>query len=82
MVYKERDKATSLYISYMLYMIITLNRCTMVLLLAVISEERRRRRSPSVSSAQPREKNLQPAQNAKSDPMEHIHAQLMRLSIK
>ena len=39
MAYKERDKATSLYISYMVYMIITQTRCTMALFLAVISEE-------------------------------------------
>ena len=62
MAYKERDKATSLYILYMVYMIITQTRCTMVLFLAVILEERRR---PFTSSSRPRERNLVPAQNAK-----------------
>ena len=41
-------------------------RCTMALLLAVISGERRHCR-PSNSSSQPREKRLEPVQNAKSD---------------
>ena len=68
MAYEERNEATSLYISYMVYMIITHTRCTMALFLAVISEERHRRR-PSTSSSRPWERNLAPAQNAKSDPI-------------
>ena len=87
MAYEVRDEATSLYISYMVFMIITQTRCTMELFLsfslslflAVISEERRHR--PSTSSSRPRERNLSPAQNAKSDPLEHIHAGVMRQSI-
>ena len=51
----RRDEAASLYISYMVYMINTQTRCTMVLLLAVISEERLRRR-PSTSGSRPRGK--------------------------
>ena len=66
MVYEERDEATSLYTSYMVYMIITQTRCTMALLLVVISEERRRCR-PSTSGSRPQEKNLEYVQNAKSD---------------
>ena len=74
MAYEEHDEATSLYILYMVYMIITQTRCTTALLLAVISEERRRRhrhgrRRPSTSGSRPREKNLEPVQNAKSDPI-------------
>ena len=70
MAYEERDEAPSLYISYMVYMIITQTRCTMALFLAVISEERRRRRCrPSTSGSWPWGKNLALAQNAKSDPI-------------
>ena len=69
MAYEERDKATSLYISYMAYMIITQTRCIMALFLAVISEERRCRRRPSAPGSRPRERNLVPALNAKSDPI-------------
>ena len=54
MAYEERDEATSLYTSYMVYMIITQTRGTMALFLAVISEERRRR--PSTSGSRPRGK--------------------------
>ena len=84
MAYEERDEAPSLYISYMVYMIITQTRCTMALFLAVISEDRRRRRRPSTSSSRPREKNLEPAQNAeiRSALMERIHAGVMRPSIE
>ena len=39
MAYEEQGEATSLYISYMVYMIITQTRCTMALLLAVIWRE-------------------------------------------
>ena len=63
MAYEERDEATSLYTSYMVYMIITQTRCTMALLLAVISEESRRHCS-STSGSRLREKSLEPAQNA------------------
>ena len=69
MAYKERDKATSLYISYMVYMIITQTRCTMALSLTVIPEERRRHCRPSTSGSRSWERNLAPAQNAKSDPI-------------
>ena len=84
MAYKERDEATYLYIPYKVYMIITQTRCTMALLLAVISEETCCRHRPSISGSRPREKNLEPAQNAKSesDLMEHIHARVMRPSIE
>ena len=41
MPYEERGEATSLYISYKVYMIITQTRCIIALLLAVISEESR-----------------------------------------
>ena len=68
MVYEEQDEATSLYILYMVYMIVTQTTCTMVLLLAVISEERPRRRL-STSGSQPQEKNLEPSQNTKSNPI-------------
>ena len=67
MAYEERDEATSLYISYMVYMIITQTRCTMALSLAVILEERRHHSRPSVSGSPPQEINLQPAHNAKSE---------------
>ena len=70
MAYEEQDEATSLYILYMVYMIMTQTRCTMALLLVVSSEEsRRRRRHPSTSDSQPCEKSLEPAHNAKSDPI-------------
>ena len=53
MVYEEWDKATSLYISYMVYMIIIQTRCTMALLLSVILEESRNRyRRPTTSGSQ------------------------------
>ena len=83
MAYEERDEATSLNISYMVYVIITQTRCTMALLLAVILEERRRRR-PSTSSSRPQEKDLKPAQNAKirSDLIERKRAGVMQLSIE
>ena len=67
MAYEERDEAASLYIPYMLYMIITQTRCTVALFLTVISEESQRR--SSASDSRPRERNLAPAQNAKSDPI-------------
>ena len=51
MAYEEQDKATSLYITYMVYMIIT--RCTMALFFAVVLEET------------PWEGNLAPAQDVK-----------------
>ena len=70
MAYEERDEAPSLYISYMVYMIITQTRCTTVLLLVVILEERCRHRRPSTSGSQPGERNLTPAQNAKSNPIQ------------
>ena len=42
----------------------------MALLLVVILEEsRRRHHHPSTTGSRPREKNLEPAQNAKSDPI-------------
>ena len=84
MAYEERDEATSLYISYMVYMIITQTKCTMALLLAVISEERRCRRRSSTSGSQPQQKNFKPAQIAKSESnlIERIHARVMRLSIE
>ena len=69
MAYEEQDEATSLYISYMVYMIITQTRCTMALFLVVILEERRCQRCPSTSGSQPRERILTLAQNAKSDPI-------------
>uniref|UniRef100_A0A671TI71 Phosphoglucomutase 2-like 1 n=1 Tax=Sparus aurata TaxID=8175 RepID=A0A671TI71_SPAAU len=53
------------------------------LFLAVISEEkRRRRRRPSTSGSRPREKNLAPAQNAKSESnlIERIHAGVMSVT--
>ena len=43
MAYEEQDEATSFYIFYVMYMIITQNRFTMALLLLVISEVRHRR---------------------------------------
>ena len=52
MAFEERDKATSFFISYMVYMIIAETRCTIALLLAVILEESRRRR-PSTSGLRP-----------------------------
>ena len=39
MAYEERDEATSLYTLYMVYMIITQNRCTMALSLAVFQRK-------------------------------------------
>ncbi|XP_059916153.1 uncharacterized protein LOC132464015 [Gadus macrocephalus] len=44
MEYEDHTEATSVYIMYVMYMIITLNRSTLALLILVISEERRRRR--------------------------------------
>ena len=85
MPYKERDKATSMYISYMVYMIITQTRHTMALFLSVISEERRFCcHRPSTSSSWSWEKNLEPAPNTeiRSNLIEHTHARVMRLSIK
>ena len=81
-VRRARRSDESLYISYKVYMIITQIWCTVVLLFAVISEGRRRR--PSTSGSQPQEKNLEPAQNAKSESnlMERIHAGVMWLSIE
>ena len=52
----------------------------MALLLPVISEERRR--CPTSGSWPWEKKNLEPAQNAKSDPIERIHARVMRLSVE
>ena len=80
MAYEERDEAASLYISYIVYVIITQTRCTVPLLLAVISEEK----CPSISSSPPWEQNLEPAQNVKSESnlMERIHAGVTRLSIE
>ena len=77
MVYEEQGEATSLHISYMVYMIITQARCTRGPFLAVISEERRSRHCrPSTSSSWPREKNLAPLKNAQSVPIwENIHMQ-------
>ena len=73
MAYREQDEATSSYISYMVYMIIAQT--------VVILEERCCHRRPT-SGSWPWEKNLEPVQNVKirSDPMERIHAQVMRLS--
>ena len=68
---KSKNENSSLYISCMVYMIITQTRCTMVLLLAVISEESRRHLSISTAilllPAHSSGKKL--AQNAKSDPI-------------
>ena len=69
MAHEEQDEATYLYISYMVYMIITLTGHTMALLLAMILEERRCSQRPSTSGSRPRERNLAPVQNAKSDPI-------------
>ena len=49
MSYEKRAEASSLYISYKVYMIITQTRCTVALFLKVISKERRRCRRPSNS---------------------------------
>ena len=69
----------------LLCVIITQTRCTMVLLLPVISEESYHHhcRCPSTSGSWPREKNLEPAQNAKirSNLMQRIHARV-RVSIE
>ena len=54
--YKEWDEATSLYITYMVYMIITQTRCTMAFLLAVILEESSPLRRP-ISCLLPREEH-------------------------
>ena len=64
---------------HVVYMIITQTRSTMPLLLAVISEESRRRHCrhhcrhcrhhSSTSCSRPQEKNLESAQNPKSDPI-------------
>ena len=78
MAYEEQDEATSLYISY----IITQTRCTMVLLLAVISEESCSCQCcASTSGSQPREKNLEPAQKAKSESnlTEHINLSINQI---
>ena len=53
MAYEEQDEATSLYISYMVYMIITQTRC------AIASGDFRGKMpplSPSTSGSRPREK--------------------------
>ena len=63
------DKATSLYNLYMVYLIITKTRCTIAAFLAVISEERCCCCRPSTSGSWLWERNLAPAQNAKSDPI-------------
>ena len=80
MAYEEQYEATSLYITYIVYMVITQTKYTVALLLAVILEERRHR--PSTSSSWPQGKNLEPAQNtkSKSNLIERIHAQVMQLS--
>ena len=77
---RRARRSSSLYISYMVYMIITQTRCTMAFLLILVESRRR----PSTSGSQPREKNLKPAQNAiiRSDLMECIHAGVMQLSIE
>ena len=71
--YEERADATSLYISYKVYMIITQTSCTMALSLAVILEERRRRCPCCCPCRCPRRCHHPPStsgsQNAKSDPI-------------
>ena len=64
---------------HLVYMIITQTRCTVALLLAVISEERRHRRCHSTSGSRSQEKNLEPAQNAKSESnlMQRIHIEVI-----
>ena len=57
MAYEDRGETTSLYISYMVYMIITQTKCTIVLLLAVISKESRRHRPGKKSQACAERKN-------------------------
>ena len=82
MAYEEQDEATSLYISYKVYMIITQTRGTIGALACSFLEKSQCRRRPSISGSPPREKNLEPAQNVKSESnlIEHIHARVMRLN--
>ena len=83
MAYEEQDKAKFLYITFMVYLIITQTRCTMAFLVAVISEESRRRH-PSTSGSRPQGIKSQACTERKirSDLMERIHARVMRLSIE
>ena len=82
--YEERDEAPSVYISYMVYMIITQTRCTVELFLSFLRWFRRKDAAVLLLPAHGLGKKSRACAERKirSNLMECIHAGVMRLSIE